>query len=113
MANDPFLTKKSIAGLAERVLLSPPPERVNLWICNSTEFDLDDLALLTNMQIGQIACGYCTSGGGYLQCANSFPCILQKNDANTVYMQASSIADDGDGLHLVGLYLNLKTFKYL
>ena len=40
MATDPFLTKKSVVGLAERVLLTPPPHTYLIFSNDSLESGL-------------------------------------------------------------------------
>lgn len=56
MANDPFLTKNSILGLADRVLLSPPPTVLNLLDRSNsdgtTKYAIDNTTL-NNVSIGQ------------------------------------------------------------
>jgi hypothetical protein len=72
MATDPFLNKKSVVGLAERVSL-PPPDCVQCYLSESQDgkvyvnyYGQDAIDLLNNLKWGQLASICIDSGGNYL-----------------------------------------------
>lgn len=113
MATDPFLTKKSVLGLAERVVLSPPPTLIQFTLSSNNVIiynqDFDDWYLYAPE--GGIALGV-GDGGGYLQVMEKFYCILQKAESPFVYAFGATMSDDYSGMVGIKFRINTSTMKF-
>lgn len=110
MATDPFLTKKSVVGLAERVLLTPPPEVIDFSFYNDKiSYNQSMDTWYANAPEGGIALAICTSGGYLLQVEEKFYCILQKGTSPFVYGFGAARDDELTSTARVSFTVNMST----
>lgn len=113
MATDTFLSKKSVLGLADRVVLSPPTiieftlvENTNSSSGIGVGNDQDFYTWALNAPEGGIAIGCCTSGGYKISAIDMFYCILQKGKNDYVFAFGVTLGDDGTSFHNIALVIN-------
>lgn len=113
MATYPFLSRNSVVGLAERVLLTPPHTLIPFTLSSNNVIiynqDFDDWYLYAPEGGIALAVG---TGGNQLQLKEKFYCILQKAESPMVNAFGVTMADDGTSVERICLRINTSTNKF-
>lgn len=111
MATDPFLTKKSVVGLAERVSLTTPTI-ISFEIASNQAVIFDDqetdYILKNSVNNFQVLMCWCFAGGEYLGYQESFPCMAYIH-SKEMFCFGACFKDDYSAATNIGIVIDLNT----
>lgn len=111
MATDPFLTKKSVVGLAERVSLTPPTI-ISFEIASNQAVIFDDqetdYILKNSVNNFQVLMCWCFAGGEYLGYQESFPCMAYIH-SKEMFCFGACFKDDYSAATNIEIVIDLNT----